>query len=98
MATYSDLTKSAPVVLVEFFATWCPHCQKMAPVVEQVKELLEGRATVYQLDVDRNQEAADNERVTGTPTFILYSNGREVWRHSGEIDGNVLLQHVEDEL
>nr|WP_289874343.1 protein disulfide isomerase family protein [uncultured Duncaniella sp.] len=38
------------VVLVEFYASWCPHCQRMMPVVAQVKELLDGRAPVYQYD------------------------------------------------
>ncbi len=40
------------VVLVEFYASWCPHCQRMMPVVAQVKELLDGRAPVYQYDID----------------------------------------------
>ncbi|WP_356806624.1 thioredoxin family protein, partial [Paramuribaculum intestinale] len=24
---YSQLISSAPVVMVEFYATWCPHCK-----------------------------------------------------------------------
>ena len=47
---YSDIISAEPVVLVEFFATWCPHCQRMMPVVEQIKTLLEGRVPVYQFD------------------------------------------------
>ena len=34
---YKELISANKVVLVEFFATWCPHCRKMMPVVEQVK-------------------------------------------------------------
>ena len=45
-------------VLVEFFAAWCPHCQRMMPVVEQVKELLQGRVKVYQFDIDENKSKA----------------------------------------
>lgn len=96
MATYNDLTTSSNVVLIEFYATWCPHCQRMMPVVEQIRELIGDTAKIYQLDIDENQEAADSEEVTSTPTFILYSGGREVWRYSGEIDGNVLLQKIEN--
>ncbi|MCM1093419.1 MAG: thioredoxin family protein [Lachnospiraceae bacterium] len=92
---YKDLISANKVVLVEFFATWCPHCRKMMPVVEQVKELLESRVPVYQLDIDENREAADHAGVESVPTFIVYRDGEAVWKHSGEIDGEVLLSKVE---
>lgn len=81
-------------MLVEFFATWCPHCQRMMPIVAEVKELLDGNAGVLQLDIDQNQEAADAENVNSVPTFIIYKNGEEQWRHTGEIDGNALFNKV----
>lgn len=70
----------------------------MMPVVEQVRELLDGRAEVVQLDIDQNQEAADEAKAESIPTFIVYKNGREMWRHSGEIDGEVLLSKVEQNI
>lgn len=93
--TYETAIKATPVVLVEFFATWCPHCRAMMPVVAQVKELLEGTAEVVQLDIDKNQEAADTNGVESVPTFIAYKDGKEQWRHSGEIDGNDLLAKMQ---
>ncbi|MBD5190649.1 MAG: thioredoxin family protein [Bacteroidales bacterium] len=96
METYNDLIESGKVVLVEFYATWCPHCNRMMPVMEQIRELVGDSAKIYQLDVDENSELTDEQGVTGTPTFILYSNGHEVWRYSGEIDGNVLLQKIQN--
>ena len=92
--TYEDLTRSANLVLVEFYASWCPHCQRMMPVVEQVKELLGDTAKVYQLDIDENQEAASEAGVESVPTFIVYKNGEEEWRQSGEMPGETLLAHV----
>lgn len=92
--TYDQMTQSAQNVLVEFYATWCPHCRAMAPVVEQIGEMLEGQVKIVQLDVDKNSEAADAENVTGTPTFILYKDGKQVWRQSGEMPGEVLLSKI----
>lgn len=83
------------MVLVEFYASWCPHCKRMAPVVEQVKELVEGQASVYQYDIDENSADADEAEVESVPTFLLYVNGQEVWRYSGEIDGNTLVARIE---
>lgn len=93
--TYDELITSQPLVLVEFFATWCGHCKAMEPVVQQVTEILEGKCKVQQLDVDLNQEVCDKEKISGTPTFILYKDGREVWRQSGEMPGSELLEAVE---
>lgn len=92
---YSDIINSTPVVLVEFFATWCGHCQRMEPVVEQIKELLKGSVDVYQIDIDKNQEVADEMQINGTPTFIIYRDGKQVWRESGEMDGQVLLEKIQ---
>ncbi len=91
---YTQLISSKPVVLVEFFATWCPHCKRMMPIVEQIKELLEGSVEIYQLDIDQNDEA----EVTSVPTFLLYKDGKEVWRQSGEMEAQVLLSKIQSAL
>lgn len=93
--TYKELTESAPAVLVEFYASWCPHCQRMMPIVADVKKKLAGRVEVAQFDIDENSELADSQRVETIPTFILYHNGREVWRQSGEMAEADLLARAE---
>ena len=96
MTDYKDLVNASRVVMVEFYATWCPHCRRMAPVVDDLKMLLEGRATVYQFDIDRNGGLADELGAKSVPTFIVYRNGEEKWRTVGEIDGQTLLSKVEE--
>lgn len=92
---YNEIINGNAVVLVEFYASWCHHCRHMMPVVEQVKELLEGNAQVYQFDIDENKSLASREHVDTIPAFIIYKDGREVWRHAGEMDGETLLHQVE---
>lgn len=92
---YTELIDSQKTVVVEFFATWCPHCQRMMPVVEQVKELVGDRARIVQLDIDENQDAAQKADVQSVPTFIVYKDGKEVWRQSGEMEGDFLLSQIE---
>lgn len=92
---YNELINSNPIVLVEFYASWCPHCQRMMPIVEQVKQLLGDSAPVYQFDIDENQSLASETGVESIPTFIIYRNGSEVWRQSGEIEGDMLYSKVE---
>lgn len=95
MDSYKQMIGSAPVVMVEFFATWCIHCQHMMPVIAQIRELLGDSAPIYQIDIDKESDLASQEGVQATPTFIIYKDGKEVWRFAGEIDGNVLVQKLE---
>ena len=67
----------------------------MMPVVEQVKELVGDRARIVQLDIDENQDAAQDADVQSVPTFIVYKDGKEVWRQSGEMEGDFLLSQIE---
>ena len=92
---YTEEIKSAPVVLVEFYATWCPHCRKMMPIMEDIKALLADNLKVLQFDIDKNEELADEMRVKSLPTFILYDDGKEVMRETGEMPGEVRLQKIQ---
>lgn len=95
MNEYESLVSSSPTVVVEFYATWCPHCRRMMPIVADIRELIGQTVPIYQLDIDQNQAAADIAGAESVPTFIVYSNGKAVWRHSGEMDGNELLQKIQ---
>lgn len=92
---YDDIIKSSEVVMVEFFASWCPHCQRMMPIVDQIKQLLEGKVDIYQFDIDENANLAESQGAESVPTFIIYNNGKEVWRESGEIEGQILLSKIQ---
>ena len=92
---YKELIKSSEVVMVEFFASWCPHCQRMMPIVAQIKELLAGEVNIYQFDIDKNSQLASSEGAESVPTFIIYKNGKEQWRESGEMDGQMLLSKIQ---
>lgn len=91
----NQLKDDKGVALVEFYATWCPHCQRMMPIVDDIKALLDGKANVYQFDIDKNSELADELNVTSIPTFIVYKAGEETWRASGEMDGSIIVGKVE---
>lgn len=95
---YKEIINSSTVVLVEFFASWCPHCQRMMPIVAQIKELLQGQVNIYQFDIDEYAELAQANGADSVPTFIIYKNGEEQWRESGEIDAQVLLSKIESYL
>jgi thioredoxin 1 len=98
MGAFQELIQSDKPVLVDFYADWCGPCKVMAPVIQEVARVVEGKARVVKVNVDKNTEAAQAYGISGIPTFIVFKNGKTVWRHSGTIDKNslvnILSQHA----
>lgn len=72
-------------VLVDVGAEWCPPCRKMEPVLQAY---LTEHKTVHLLKVDGGSDLQVMQAVKATslPTYILYKDGREVWRKQGVSD------------
>jgi thioredoxin 1 len=87
---------NADWVMAEFYATWCPHCKRMQPVVEKFKKAMEGTLEVVQVDVDQESDLADFYTIEVTPTFILFRKGEQLWRQSGELTLSRLERAVEE--
>lgn len=71
-------------VLVEFYADWCPHCKAMMPVMEELKKETGYEAVIIQVEGDQNPDIMEKYHVRSYPTFILFKDGQEAWRDSGE--------------
>ncbi|MDR0892505.1 MAG: thioredoxin [Mediterranea sp.] len=95
MEKFNELIESTPLVLVDFFATWCGPCKAMHPVLEDVKSKVEDKARIVKIDVDQEEALAQSYQIQAVPTFILMKNGQPVWRHSGIIPGNELVKLIE---
>ena len=67
----------------------------MNPVIKEVAQSVQGKARVIKVDIDKSDEAARSYGVQAVPTFILFKNGKIVWRHSGMIDKNSLLNVIQ---
>lgn len=94
MATFNEIINSDQPVLVDFFATWCGPCKAMSPILDEVAKKVQGKARVLKIDVDKNKQAAATYQVRGVPTLILFKNGKQLWRQSGVVDANQLVQLI----
>ena len=91
MESFKELINSEKPVLVDFYADWCGPCKAMSPVIQEVAKATQGRARVIKVDIDKSVQAAQAYQVQAVPTFIIFKKGSIIWRHSGMIDKNSLL-------
>lgn len=80
---FDALLKKDKRVLVDFQTPWCTPCQKMVPVVDALAPSLKG-VKVLKVDIDQSEALAAREKVEGVPVFVLYVDGKERARLSGE--------------
>lgn len=66
------------VVLVDFWAPWCPPCRMIAPVIEELAADYEGRAKIAKVNIDDNQVAAAQFAVRSIPTLLIFKDGKLV--------------------
>jgi thioredoxin 1 len=83
------------MVLVDFWADWCMPCKMMAPVLNEVAEATEGKASVYKLNVDEYQQVAAKYGIRNIPTMILFKDGKEVERLVGMKSKESLITSIE---
>ena len=71
-------------VLVEFFAPWCGHCQRLSPVLDQLASDYAGRVKIAKLNIDENSLTPSQYAVKGVPTLLFFKDRRPVNRLVGE--------------
>lgn len=81
-STFSDKTGEG-VVLVDFWATWCPPCRMLGPVVDALASEYQGRATVAKVNIDQSPKLASVFGVKSIPTIVFLRDGEEVQRFIG---------------
>jgi thioredoxin len=77
-------------VLVDFWASWCPPCKMMQPVIEKLSVKVSDWADVYSVNIDRNPSLANQYQISGVPTFVAFAGGEPVDRKTGALTENQL--------
>ena len=70
-----EVIDSKEPVLVDFFATWCGPCMMLAPILKEIAEEYKGKVKVGKVNVDEQNELAEQYQISSIPTIILFKEG-----------------------
>jgi thioredoxin 1 len=86
------------VVLVDFWAPWCPPCKMIDPVMHQLADEYQGKLTLGKINTDENPQLVEQLNVMSMPTVMLFKNGHPIKALVGAQSKQTYQQAIEEVL
>ena len=90
--------KQEKITLVEFWATWCGPCRKLAPIVEKIAEKFENQVNFVKIKADENVQTAQKYSIIGVPCLLLFKNGEPVERIVNIVPASIIENSINKHL
>ena len=94
MAEVIDGSAKMPIV-VQFWAPWCGPCKQLGPLLEKVVAAAKGKVKMVRINIDENQQIAQQMRVQSVPTVYGFFNGQPVDGFAGAQPESTLKQFID---
>lgn len=74
----NEVIASGKPVVIDFWATWCGPCMRLAPVIDELAEEYADRVVIGKYNVDEETELSGEYRIMSIPTLLFFKNGEQV--------------------
>lgn len=91
---YDQVISENPIVLIDFYATWCGPCKMLSPIIEELAEEELENVAVCKVDVDEENELASKFGIQSIPTIIVIKDGKAVRQAMGYRPKESLLNMI----
>ena len=88
-----EASQEVPVI-VDFWAPWCGPCKQLGPLLEKVVTEANGAVKMVKVDIDQNQQIAQQLRIQSIPAVFAFKGGQPVDGFSGALPESQLRAFI----
>jgi thioredoxin len=74
----NEIIASGKPVVIDFWATWCGPCMRLAPVIDELAQEYADKVVIGKYNVDEESELSGQYRIMSIPTILFFKNGEQV--------------------
>ena len=89
-----EASRQQPVI-VDFWAPWCGPCKQLGPALEKVVRQAGGKVRMVKVNIDENQQLAQQMRIQSIPAVYAFVDGQPVDGFMGALPESQLKQFVD---
>ncbi|MHC1579704.1 MAG: thioredoxin [Candidatus Alkanophagales archaeon] len=92
---FEEVIRKYPLVVIDFWAPWCPPCRMIAPIIDELARKYAGRVVFGKLNTDENVRTATALGIMAIPTLCIYKDGKLVDKIVGALPKRHLEARIE---
>ena len=94
-SNFAEIQAQGLPLVIDFSATWCGPCKKIAPIIAELAGQYDGKALVCKCDVDECDELTAQFGFRNVPTILFIKNGEVVDKHVGAAPKSTFTEKIE---
>lgn len=94
-ANFKEFEATGLPLVLDFSATWCGPCKKLAPIMEEIAKEYEGKVIVGKCDVDECEDLSMQYGIRNVPTVLYIKDGQVIDKHVGAAAKNVFVEKLQ---
>lgn len=94
-AGFDELVHTGDLAVVVFYGDWCNQCNRLKPVINEIRTDMSEKVKVYWIHVDDNRELVKEFHIDAIPVIHVYKDHSLYWSHTGFIDKLELVGHLQ---